>query len=95
MKTLILTTALALGLAAPVAAASQLEQLLGVPAGVYSDNELAEMFTKLHLDPANERRVNLSDHSDVSTSSVSTRGVHNARARAMFARLRAESRENE
>jgi len=95
MKSIVLTTALALGLAAPALAASQLEQTLGVPAGVYSTNELAEMFTARDLDSVNERRVILDSRSEDSTSSVSSRSGHNARAREIFANIRAESRGDE
>lgn len=94
MKSIALATALILGIASPVLAASQLEANLGVPAGAYSDNQLAELFTKRHLDSANERAANLSTVSDVSTT-VTTRSVHSARAKAIFASLREESREDE
>lgn len=94
MKSIVLTTVLALGLAAPAFAASQLELSLGVPSGVYSNAELAEMLTKRHLDPANERAVNFADAANFSTSFAS-RANHSAPARAIFANIRAESLQDE
>ena len=43
MKNLIITTVLALGVAAPAVAQSQLERSLNVEAGVYSISELARL----------------------------------------------------
>src|SRR6056297_2077979 len=88
MKTLILTTALALSLTAPAFAASQLEQSLGVPAGKYTISELAEMQGKRHLDQRNERVSQFGNHSRFSAT-VSTRGGHSARAQAIFDSIRA------
>ena len=41
----------------PAQAQSQLEQLVGVPAGLLTQQELATVFLKQHNDRANERRT--------------------------------------
>lgn len=94
MKKIALTTAIALGLAAPAFASSQLERSLGVAPGTYSTVQLAEMHNKQHLDQRNERVSNFSRRN----STFSTRGLqagHSPRAQAIFNQLRAESWEDE
>lgn len=91
MKTLVLTTALALGITAPAFAQSQLAASLGVDAGTYSVSQLAIL--KDHsTQTSNDGRVYFGNFSN--NERFSTRGVHNARAAAHFAEARKMSNQN-
>jgi len=90
MKNLVLTTAIALSVAAPVMAKSQLEASLGVEAGQYTIGELA-LLADAATNTGGEGRVYLG----YSKVRFSTSDVHNSTARAIFQQLADESRENE
>lgn len=90
MKNLIITTVLALGVAAPAVAQSQLERSLNVEAGVYSISELARL-KAASTEQGNDGVVNLGNRK----INFSASDIHNDRAAEIFANLAAESLENE
>lgn len=83
MTHLTLATTLALTLAAPAVAQSQLEMSLGVPAGVYTQQELALMVAKASED-GDEARIYLGND-------LATRGITVDIASDFQARLAAEA----
>lgn len=74
MKRIVLTTAIALGLAAPAFAESQLERSLGVDAGAYSLSKLVELKFADGENGSGNRVIN------VDNSRISTKGVFSADA---------------
>lgn len=87
MKTLALSTIIALGFAAPTLAQTQLERLVGAESGQYTLNELVQI--KAASDTTtNEKNVYLGNQKLRFSSS----NVHNATAAKIFDELAAESR---
>jgi len=80
MKTLLLTSALLIG-ASPVLAQTQLERQLGVPAGKYTNSQLAELAAAAN-ETGSDARVYFGNDS---TTRMSSRGVAAERAANVFA----------
>lgn len=90
MKNLVITTIVALGIAAPAFAQTQLEQSVGAGAGQYTLGELALLKAK-STEEGNDSRVYLGNRK----IQFSASNVHNSVASTIFDRLAAESKENE
>ncbi len=91
MKKLALTTALVLGAAAPALAQTQLEASLGVDAGQFTLNELVQLKNAASIDSNNDARVFI----DNEVVRFSASDAHNGTAQDIFARIAAESAQDE
>ena len=91
MKTLITATIVALGVAAPTFAQSQLELSVGADAGQYTIGELVQLKAASTLDADNEGRVFLGNQK----INFSASNIHNSVAASVIDRIAAESAENE
>lgn len=89
MKSLIITSIVALGVAAPALAQSQLEQAVGAQAGEYTLNELVLLKTAQDTDNG-ERNVFLGN----SKIQFSASDIHNTKAADIFATIDAEQTSN-
>jgi hypothetical protein len=89
MKTLVITTILALGVAAPAVAQSQLEQSVGAEAGQYSLSELVQL-KQSETESGNEGRVFLGNDK----FNFSAKNAHNGVAARIFADIAAEQSGN-
>jgi len=87
MKNLAITTIIALSIAAPALAQSQLERSVGAQAGQYTLSQLAALKAASTAD-GNERTVYFGN----SATSFSGKNVHNNVARQILDRLAEESR---
>ena len=90
MNKLAITTVLALGIAAPAIAQSQLEQSLGAEAGQYTLNELA-LLKAVSTEEGNDGRVYLGNRKIV----FSADNIHNATAARIFDELAEAARSDE
>jgi len=85
MKNLVITSILALGIAAPAFAQSQLERSVGAEAGQYTLSELVLLKSKADED-GNDRNVYLGNE----TIDFAHRHLHSPAALAIFDELAAE-----
>jgi len=90
MKNLVLTTIIALGVAAPALAQSQLESSVGAHSGQYTVGELA-LLADRSTSTGSEARTYLG----YNTIHFSTMNVHNATAQAIFDSIARESHDDE
>jgi hypothetical protein len=87
MKLFAITSILALSIAAPVLAQTQLERSVGAEAGQYTLSELATLHGR-----ASETGNDGRSYFGYSNYRISTSNVHNATAARIFAQLAEESR---
>lgn len=85
MKNLVITSIVALSIAAPAVAQSQLERSVGAEAGQYTLNELVLLKAAAESD-GNERHVYLGNE----TIDFASRNLHSPAAVAIFEELAAE-----
>ncbi|MDJ0826065.1 MAG: hypothetical protein QNJ16_11240 [Rhodobacter sp.] len=90
MKKLALTTVIALGVAAPALAQTQLEASVGAEAGQYTLSELVQL-KDAATRTSNEGRVYFGNEQ----INFSAKNQHNGTARSIFATLAEESRDND